>query len=1578
MILYAGNNADAAGKAAGFPRDFTISTSVDGDAWDVKVTETDYAAPAIRARVEFVFDAADARYVKIDVSELGNCERLSINKYNLALSEVIVGLAGTKNSDLGNVRHLDMGTNLMTAQNTHIGYYGKSGNFNNHENDTDKLFDGDYSTYGSNNGLDASWMVFGGGDMLSATLTTLDKTVSVGAVKLVSSADIVKTTSFEVQISTDGSTWTSVLSKENYDWSKVDYEQVFTFNPAPARYVRVLANVVEVTASNTCPMQFAEMALYRPADVASGAVVTAPNNEVPGSGWGYELLANGKFDGNYTSKAAATATSLDAPITLDLNESKSIAGVRLYPRYSGGKPVHYVTAARFSVSTDGQQYKTVMELSNITPPDSGAQLFVFPEAVDARYVRIEPLTGSGASNDSGYRFQLSEIEVAPAVSEGNLMNAENTHIGYYGASGKFTEHEQNTDKLFDGDYSTYGSNRGFAASYLPVNGGSMTPATLTTFNETVTVSAIKLANTADMIKTTSFEVQVSTDGSTWTSVLSKENFDWSAVDYQRIFTFAPVSAKYVRVLAHMVVATPEGTSPMQFAEMALYSSADDLNIVPDGVNSQGTTGSPDEIYTVASASAKNDNSSYEYNARQTIDGKIEPQKNYGWIVPEEYNFDEIGNIEDVEAHFLQYWYHRFKYVTGMSADGTEVYASTEGLRPTWLANAYEFIDSVGEWYIDRSAGKIYYKPDGTMTNKEAVLPVVQELIYMEGASNIVFDGIVFEHTSFTRPSEIGYYDHQANAYADGAAWQQVTGGILIDSSKNITITNSEIRNMGTAGIKVRSKNSRSDSVSITNCAIYDISYSGIIVGEVYNHSGYQSYQLVTNTLIQNNYITRVGLDIYDSPGIVATYTNGTVIDHNEIAYLPYSGVSLGWGWDKDNETAAAEVGNNKITDNFVHDTGKAVRDGGSIYHLGSSKDTEISGNYMYNSWDGDDTFEHGIYLDQGSAYIEIMNNVVGGNVCDWLNQWKETIHDNYWHDNYYHADLTMRDDSTNSTIENNTAVEDGNFDAYPAAAEIIENAGLLDENIKGSVTVGFAPEHNITQELYPEGGVRYIEGERYWSNVQIEGQRSATIYDRLNHTVSIVMPVDTDLTALKLTYDLESGVTADKASGSTQNFTNPVTYNLTSGGETVAWTVTVKLEVLADGEIVGTNVTLDDAIKNYNQSEWTVAPTAVTEDSVTFAVGTYSGYIGADYGADTILSFDMTAGLYTDRKDWMQISLRNQDPYVPCTSVGGTEYNIGFNYDNIEVQKFINGERTVLYGAIDGYTSVFGTIPNNFVDGDVRHSITVGAIDTDAGVRLFMFVDGNLIFDIIDSDDPITSGGFFALYAKTHGMTLSTFTDIQKVADISALEEAIEQAEALDASGYTDDSYAAVAEALEAAKAVLKVQGGYTQAMVDEAAEALTAALEDLEALESGITVNNAAKDAVITAPAGGWTEGSNTFTVSCEDACYVAISNDGGATYTRLTATATETDGTYSFTAEDVTASSIIAVIKAGDANGDGFCDTSDMGRIKGYTLGNSDLNALELLAADANNDGECDTADMGKIKGFTLGKSELSWINE
>ncbi|HUW07090.1 MAG TPA: Ig-like domain-containing protein, partial [Williamwhitmania sp.] len=113
--------------------------------------------------------------------------------------------------------------------------------------------------------------------------------------------------------------------------------------------------------------------------------------------------------------------------------------------------------------------------------------------------------------------------------------------------------------------------------------------------------------------------------------------------------------------------------------------------------------------------------------------------------------------------------------------------------------------------------------------------------------------------------------------------------------------------------------------------------------------------------------------------------------------------------------------------------------------------------------------------------------------------------------------------------------------------------------------------------------------------------------DAPNHTVSVVLPYGTDVTALVPTITLSAGATVDPASGVAQDFTNPVTYTVTAedGVTTMPWMVTVTFAApeftatYPKSANVGKNqfdvvVNLKSAAKVYflEQASGTAAPTS--------------------------------------------------------------------------------------------------------------------------------------------------------------------------------------------------------------------------------------------------------------------------------------------------------------------------------------------------------------------------------------------------
>ena len=130
-----------------------------------------------------------------------------------------------------------------------------------------------------------------------------------------------------------------------------------------------------------------------------------------------------------------------------------------------------------------------------------------------------------------------------------------------------------------------------------------------------------------------------------------------------------------------------------------------------------------------------------------------------------------------------------------------------------------------------------------------------------------------------------------------------------------------------------------------------------------------------------------------------------------------------------------------------------------------------------------------------------------------------------------------------------------------------------------------------------------------------------------------------------------------------------------------------------------------------------------------------------------------------------------------------------------------------------------------------------------------------------------------------------------------------------------------------------------------------------------------------ITAPEGGWKIGTNTFSVKADLACAVVVSYDGGKTYVRLSAEA-KSDGSYGFTAENMTADTIVTAAPIGDANGDGELSSADILKLRAVILGKSTFaNSAFSAFGDVIQDNELSSADILKLRATILGKTTLNW---
>lgn len=402
-----------------------------------------------------------------------------------------------------------------------------------------------------------------------------------------------------------------------------------------------------------------------------------------------------------------------------------------------------------------------------------------------------------------------------------------------------------------------------------------------------------------------------------------------------------------------------------------------------------------------------------------------------------YTTNEVGmadwkNPGDLELCYLTVWSHARCKVQSIRRDGDRAvivmqqpyftHAKTkEGvqvsnpahLQKMYLENALELLDEPGEWYLDRSTKTVYYMPrEGEdMTKAQVIAPAIEKLVALQGTldrpvHNIRFEKLAFEHAGWLRPGKIGHCEVQANFIIDSDRKDSFvrSGGfenvhnenikspanIVLHAARSIQFERCTFAQLGGAAVDVEYG---SQENTISGCVFHDVAGSAVQIGDVDKdaHHPDDPRKIVKNNTVANCYIHDCCLDYSGGVGVCAGYTEGTVIAHNEIVQMPYSGVSVGWGWGEEDAGGGnpdyrqpfkydtpTPAKNNRIEYNHIHRVMQTMHDGGAIYTLGNMPNSIIRGNHLHDNGalDGTRGVPGGIYLDEGSGFIEITGNLV--------------------------------------------------------------------------------------------------------------------------------------------------------------------------------------------------------------------------------------------------------------------------------------------------------------------------------------------------------------------------------------------------------------------------------------------------------------------------------------------------------------------------------------------------------------------------------------------------------------------------
>lgn len=495
-------------------------------------------------------------------------------------------------------------------------------------------------------------------------------------------------------------------------------------------------------------------------------------------------------------------------------------------------------------------------------------------------------------------------------------------------------------------------------------------------------------------------------------------------------------------------------------------------------------------------------------------------------------------IEDIEFVYYSHWVvHRLK-VDEITADGGTATIkmnenfwgfSTSTGEPAikavtdlqYIENAYELLDTEGEWYLDRATGDVFYKPrDGEdMATAQVVVPAVDQLLTASGSDldhrieHIRFEGLTFEYAGWLRPNIVrAHVSNQSNSIRRENRLPEAA--VTVTTARGITFTGNVFSKLGSTGLYMHSG---IQDVTVSGNKFYDLSGGGINIEDPNKMTPLvlgNPKMLLEDVTVSNNYIRQVGVEFLPSTGITVAPGVDMYVGHNEISDIAYSAIHMGWHTDEITKNVTIE-------NNYIHDilTG-TIYDGGAIYTLGANAGNAaepsytVQGNYIRNQLNRTGV----LYPDNNSTYWLARNNVI--DLSDsplWnANNLPAVVHTNGGTFNKFANNYT-----TTTQVNDSGANNTYQWNLYPDAVwpreaiQIIANAGLqepyrdlwdLEARFDRMLNPGFETRQ---EHVWAAEDAQWNRVSEQWR----EGSRSAKVMPteaggHLAQTISIVKGLD--------------------------------------------------------------------------------------------------------------------------------------------------------------------------------------------------------------------------------------------------------------------------------------------------------------------------------------------------------------------------------------------------------------------------------------------------------------------------------------
>lgn len=255
-----------------------------------------------------------------------------------------------------------------------------------------------------------------------------------------------------------------------------------------------------------------------------------------------------------------------------------------------------------------------------------------------------------------------------------------------------------------------------------------------------------------------------------------------------------------------------------------------------------------------------------------------------------------------------------------------------------IYNIREGMTEPGQWYLDRSQGRLVYwpLPDEDMASIEVIAPRMDRIVVVEGGKDQPVKDVMLQNLSVHCTSSA--------MKSPGFGSSSLDGAVELRNAQNCIVDNVTISQVGGLGVSMTA----SSGGALRNSEIAQTGACGVKIG-------------ANGMRVENNRIHHLGIYYPGSAGLVMGGDNIELV-RNVIHDSPYSGVIGGGGKQC------------LIEGNLVYRAMTVMHDGAAIY--GNLCQSVIRGNVVRDIRPNGAGFgASGYYLDEGSYDCVIENNV---------------------------------------------------------------------------------------------------------------------------------------------------------------------------------------------------------------------------------------------------------------------------------------------------------------------------------------------------------------------------------------------------------------------------------------------------------------------------------------------------------------------------------------------------------------------------------------------------------------------------